>query len=34
MQLSRQDEPLYLGLAETLRDELAGYQPGDYLPAE
>ncbi|WP_046270413.1 phosphonate metabolism transcriptional regulator PhnF [Pseudomonas syringae] len=34
MQLSRQSEPMYLELAETLRDELATYLPGDYLPAE
>ncbi|MFA1029181.1 Phosphonate metabolism transcriptional regulator PhnF [Pseudomonas syringae pv. helianthi] len=34
MQLSRQVEPMYLELAETLRDELATYRPGDYLPAE
>ncbi|AHG40637.1 GntR family transcriptional regulator [Pseudomonas syringae CC1557] len=34
MQLSRQVAPMYHELACTLREELATYQPGDYLPAE
>ncbi|RMM03618.1 hypothetical protein ALQ86_102781 [Pseudomonas amygdali pv. eriobotryae] len=34
MKLSRQAEPMYLELAETLRDELVSYRTGDYLPAE
>ncbi|CAM3187737.1 phosphonate metabolism transcriptional regulator PhnF [Pseudomonas floridensis] len=34
MHLSRQTEPLYRELAETLRMELGRYKPGDYLPAE
>ncbi|RRV04513.1 phosphonate metabolism transcriptional regulator PhnF [Pseudomonas sp. v388] len=34
MQLSRQSEPLYRELADTLRQELHGYSAGDYLPAE
>lgn len=34
MHLSRQAEPVYRELADTLRHELADYSPGDYLPAE
>ncbi|WP_449432454.1 phosphonate metabolism transcriptional regulator PhnF [Pseudomonas putida] len=34
MQLSRQTEPVYRELADTLRKELDGYTAGDYLPAE
>lgn len=34
MNLSRQSEPVYRELADTLRQELTGYRPGDYLPAE
>ncbi|MCS3471900.1 GntR family phosphonate transport system transcriptional regulator [Pseudomonas sp. JUb42] len=34
MELSRQAEPIYRELADTLRRELPGYLPGDYLPAE
>ncbi|MDB6143525.1 MAG: putative gntR-family regulatory protein [Pseudomonas sp.] len=34
MQLSRQIEPVYRELADTLRRELCDYQAGDYLPAE
>ncbi|WP_397448502.1 phosphonate metabolism transcriptional regulator PhnF [Pseudomonas sp. NA-150] len=34
MQLSRQIEPVYRELADTLRQELSEYRPGDYLPAE
>ncbi len=34
MQLSRQASPMYRELANTLREELATYQPGDFLPAE
>jgi GntR family phosphonate transport system transcriptional regulator len=34
MQLSRQVEPVYRELADTLRSELGGYLPGDYMPAE
>ena len=34
MHLSRQIEPVYRELADTLRGELSDYQPGDYLPAE
>lgn len=34
MQLSRQIEPVYRELADTLRRELSDYRAGDYLPAE
>ncbi|HEX8595643.1 MAG TPA: phosphonate metabolism transcriptional regulator PhnF [Pseudomonas sp.] len=34
MDMSRQPEPIYRALAQTLRNELDGYQAGDYLPAE
>ncbi len=34
MQLSRQSEPVYRELADTLRKELDGYTAGEYLPAE
>ncbi len=34
MQLSRQVEPVYRELADTLRRELGDYQAGEYLPAE
>ncbi|MEB0040085.1 MULTISPECIES: phosphonate metabolism transcriptional regulator PhnF [unclassified Pseudomonas] len=34
MHLSRQIEPVYRELADTLRRELDDYQAGDYLPAE
>jgi GntR family phosphonate transport system transcriptional regulator len=34
MEMSRQPEPVYRELADTLRNELDGYLPGDYLPAE
>jgi len=34
MNLSRQDQPIYLELAETLRREVQRMQPGDYLPGE
>lgn len=34
MDLSRQAQPLYLELAETLRHEVQRMQPGDYLPGE
>ncbi|WP_312596183.1 phosphonate metabolism transcriptional regulator PhnF [Stutzerimonas nitrititolerans] len=34
MDLSRQAQPLYLELAETLRLEVRRMQPGDYLPGE
>ncbi|KPZ23519.1 phosphonate metabolism transcriptional regulator PhnF [Pseudomonas tremae] len=34
MQLSRQVTPMYRELANTLREELGTYQPGDFLPAE
>jgi len=32
--MSRQPLPLYLTLAETLRNQLSNYQPGEYLPSE
>lgn len=34
MSLSRQQQPRYLALAQTLREELGRYQAGDYLPSE
>lgn len=34
MQLSRQSEPVYRELADTLRNELTSYIAGEYLPAE
>ncbi|WP_426114424.1 phosphonate metabolism transcriptional regulator PhnF [Pseudomonas sp. DSP3-2-2] len=34
MEMSRQAEPVYRELADTLRNELDGYRAGDYLPAE
>jgi GntR family phosphonate transport system transcriptional regulator len=34
MQLSRQSEPVYRELADTLRSELSGFTAGEYLPAE
>lgn len=34
MNLSRQAQPLYLELADTLRRELQHMQPGEYLPGE
>lgn len=34
MNLSRQDGPIYLQIAATLRAELPSYAPGDYLPGE
>ncbi|MEQ7921610.1 phosphonate metabolism transcriptional regulator PhnF [Xanthomonas sp. WHRI 1810A] len=34
MQLSRQSEPVYRELADTLRSELSGFNAGEYLPAE
>ncbi|HEY0290396.1 MAG TPA: phosphonate metabolism transcriptional regulator PhnF [Pseudomonas sp.] len=34
MQLSRQIEPVYRELADTLRSELSTFSAGDYLPAE
>ncbi|BBP77597.1 MULTISPECIES: phosphonate metabolism transcriptional regulator PhnF [Pseudomonas] len=34
MTLSRQVEPIYRELADTLRRELSGYRAGDYLPPE
>ena len=34
MNLSRQAEPRYMALANTLRSELTAYAVGDYLPAE
>jgi len=34
MQLSRQSEPVYRELADTLRHELNAYLAGEYLPAE
>lgn len=32
--MSRQDQPRYLLLAQALRDQLAGYRAGEYLPSE
>ena len=32
MNLSRQSEPVYRELANTLRDELTRYTAGDFLP--
>lgn len=34
MNLSRQQQPRYLELAQILREQLATYSPGDYLPSE